>query len=193
MLRAILNNKQMSLYQLEKNSKVSHATLNDIYNEKSNIDNCSISTMSRIAKSLDMDLNDLYMILSYENLSLFAYDEDFDLFKSNILQLLKKSNESDYVNNIVKNKTIEEYYEKEEYLKAFYLLSLVDYLCEKNNVPKLEQYDEIRQKRLAKIYVPKSIYLLLLTKHIKVSDIFKECIKTFLNHNIVEAEVDKVA
>ena len=193
MLRAILNDNNMSLYQLEKTSKISHATLNDIYNERSNIDNCTILTLSKIAHSLNMSVDDLYQKLSYNDLSLFSYSNDFDLFKSNILQQLKKSGETSFIKEIVNSHLIDAYYHNTNYLEALYLLSLVDYFYKKQHKPLLRQYDDLREYRLDKIYVSKSLFLLLATKHITATDIYKECIKEFLNHNIVEADIDDVA
>lgn len=192
MLKAILNAKNISLYQLEKTSHISHATLNDIYNEKSNIYNCSISVMNKIATSLDMSMDELFEKLTYNDLSLFRYSEDFDLFKSNALQRLKKENESAFINNIVSSNVIETYYQKQEYSKALYLLSLIDYLTTKNRKPYLNKYDYLRDFKLNRLYVSKSIFLLLKMKQITVTYLFKECPRDFLKHNILEANIDDV-
>ena len=101
MLRAILSNHNISLYQLEKISHISHATLNDIYNERSNINNCSVLVMSKIAASLNMDIDSLYKKLAYDDLSLFTYSEDFDLFKSSTLQRLKNEGEETFLRRVV--------------------------------------------------------------------------------------------
>lgn len=193
MLRAILNSKNMSLYELEKASSISHATLNDIYNERSNINNCTISIMSKLADALKMNIDELYQTLNYDNLSLFAYNSDFDLFKSDTLQRLKISDEVAFIANVINSKEIDNYFYNKQYLESLYLLSLVDYLCAKNKIPQLEQYDYFREYKFDKIYVSKSIYLLLTLKQIKVTDIFKSAIKEFLKHNIVEAEIENVA
>lgn len=193
MLRVILNDKNKSLYQLEKTSHISHATLNDIYNEKYNIDKCSISLISKMADALDMSIDSLYKCLSYNDLSLITYNEDFDLFKSNTLQRLKATNEKEFINNLVDNNTVESLFDKKDYLKSLYLVSLIDYLSKNNNEELLERYNEIRKTKLDRLYVPKSVYLLLATKTIKITKIFKESITTFLDHNIVEAEIDNVA
>ncbi len=193
MLRAILNSKNMSLYELEKASSISHATLNDIYNERSNINNCTISIMSKLADALKMNIDELYKTLNYDNLSLFAYSSDFDLFKSDTLQRLKVSDEVAFVANVINLKEIDNYFYDKKYLESLYLLSLVDYLCAKNKIPQLEQYNYFREYKFDKIYVSKSIYLLLTLKQIKVTDIFKSAIKEFLKHNIVEAEIENVA
>ena len=183
----------MSLYELEKISSISHATLNDIYNERSNINNCTISIMSKLADALKMNIDELYKTLNYDNLSLFAYNSDFDLFKSDTLQRLKKTDESSFITSVIESKEIENYFFEKKYLEALYLLSLVDYLCAKNSIPRLNQYDIFREYKFEKIYVSKSIYVLLTLKQIKVTDIYKTAIKEFLKHNIVEAEIDKVA
>ena len=180
MLRAILNEKNMSLYKLEKSSLVSHATLNDIYNEKTNINNCTISIMSKIANALDLKIEDLYRMLTYDDISLFAYSEDFDLFKSNTLQYLKNMDEVSFIARIVSSKEIENYFLEKKYLESLYLLSLIDYLSNKNSIPLLEQYNHIRDYKCKKIYVSKSIYLLLMMKQIKVTEIYKNSLIAFL-------------
>lgn len=193
MLRAILNDKNMSLYELEKASSISHATLNDIYNERSNINNCTISIMSKLANALNIDIDNLYKTLTYNDLSLFAYNEDFDLFKSNTLQFLKTMDEVSFIARIVKSEQIEQYFSRRKYLEALYLLSLVDYLSSKNKIPPLNKFNDIRECKCKKIYISKSLYLLLSMKQITVTSIFKDALKEFLKHNIVEAEIENVA
>ena len=192
MLRSVLNDKNISLYQLEKASHISHATLNDIYNERSNIDNCSILIMSKIAASLNMDIDDLYKKLTYRDLSLFTYNEDFDLFKSDTLQRLKREKEEDFIKRMATTDVINNYYRNNKYKEALYLLALLDYLSKKNSLPLLKQYDYLRDYKLDKVYVSKSLYLLLAYKSTTVTSIYKECIKEFLKYNIVEAEIDNV-
>ncbi len=192
MLRSVLNDKNISLYQLEKASHISHATLNDIYNERSNIDNCSILVMSKIAASLNMDIDDLYKKLTYRDLSLFTYNEDFDLFKSDTLQRLKREKEEDFIKRMATTDVINNYYQNNKYKEALYLLALLDYLSKKNSLPILKQYDYLRVYKLDKVYVSKSLYLLLAYKSTTVTSIYKECIKEFLKYNIVEAEIDNV-
>lgn len=193
MLRVILSSKNQSLYQLEKSSHLSHATLNDIYNEKYNINKCSIDIFKKLADSLDMTIDSLYKYLSYDDLSLITYDEEFDLYKSNTLQRLKRANEKDFINETYSKQRIEKLFDEEEYDKSLYLLSLIDHLSAKNNLELNPAFDEMRDMKLNKLIVPKSIYLLLLTKVIKISDVYKKCIKTFLNHNIIESEIEQVA
>lgn len=192
MLRAILQSKDMSLYELEKTSQISHATLSDIYNEKSNINNCSVSVMSKMAKALKVSIDDLYDILLYDNMSLFAFDTSFDIFKSNVCHELKNLGNMDFIRRYLSNNEIVELYNAKKYKESLYLLSLVDYLSKENNIPLVSEYDEIRNKKLNKIYVSKSLYYLLKNKIVKISDTFKESIAEFLKHNIIEADIRNV-
>ncbi len=193
MLRTILNQKNISLYQLEKASHISHATLNDIYNERINIDNCSISTISKLAHALNISIESLYERLSYKDLSCFAYDDEFDLFKSNALQQLKVMKPASFIDYVLSNDLIDKYYQEKDYPKAFYLMSLINHLSETDDYPKQEQFDYLKDFKLNKIYISKSLYLLLLTKNIKISDVYKNSLKEFTDHNILEAKIDDVA
>ena len=137
-------------------------------------------------------MDELYAKLKYDDLSLLAVDRQFDLFKSNTLQQLKRTGEDHYIDEIVRTNKIDEYYSSKNYLAALYLLSLVDYSYAKRKLPRLTKYNDLRSKKLDKVYVQKSIYLLFLTKIRTVTSVYKECIKEFLEHNIVEANINDV-
>ena len=193
MLRVLLDSKNVSLYQLEKTSHISHATLNDIYNERSNIDNCSIAVISRIANALNISIDQAYKILTYNDLSLIAYNEQFDLFKSHTLQQLKNIGEASFIETILKDDLINSYFRNKKPLEALYLLSLLDYIMKKNGNPLLKEYDVLRDYKLDKLYVSKSVYLLLTMRLVTITKIFKESLKVFWKRNIVEGEINNIA
>ena len=193
MLRVLLDSKSVSLYQLEKTSHISHATLNDIYNERSNIDNCSIAVISRIANALNISIDQAYKILTYNDLSLIAYNEQFDLFKSHTLQQLKNIGEASFIETILKDDLINSYFKNKKPLEALYLLSLLDYIMKKNGNPLLKEYDVLRDYKLDKLYVSESVYLLLAMRIITITSVYKESIAEFLKRNIVEANIYDVA
>ena len=189
MLRAILDSKGMSLYKLEKESGVSHATLNDIYHEKSNVDNCSVIILSKIAEVLHMSLDELYSTLKYEKMNQFVVLKDFDLFKSNICHDLKRLGDIDFINHVMDKKLIDYYFDDEQYHKALYLLSFIDYLCVKNNIPLIDEYDELREYRLDKIYISGSGYLALETHATTYDNLIQNSNPYFYKHNIVEGDI----
>ena len=149
--------------------------------------------MSKIAHALNMSIDEVYKYLSYDNLSLITYNEDFDLFKSHTLQQLKNSDEQSFINNIIKRDLIDYYFNNKKPLEALYLLSLVDYLMDKNELPIIKKYAYLRNYKLDKLYVSKSLYLLLSMKIATITDVYKESIKEFLKKNIVEANIYDVA
>ena len=182
----------MSLYKLEKSSHISHATLNDLYNEKTNIEKCSSSLVHDIAKSLKMSMDKVYSILSYNDLSLLEYSEAFDLFKSNVCHDLKHLDYKNFLIKHLKNNTVVKYMNDNRIVESLYLLSMIDYLCVTHSIPLVKEYDNIRQYKLDKLYVPKSVYLLLKTRSSKISDFCNESISIFLNHNILETNIYEI-
>jgi len=188
MLRALLIEKQMTLYQLEKLSHVSHATLNDLYNERTNIQNCSASLVHNISSAMKISMDRLYAVLSYQDLSPLTFDDQFDLFKSNVCHELAALGDIEFIKNHLSNNSVQHFYDTERYPESLYLLSMLDYLCKKHSLPIPTEYHEIRKQRLKRLFVSKSVYLLLKTKVIKISELFRESIKDFLDHNILESD-----
>lgn len=189
MLKLLLNEKNMSVYKLEKSSNVCHATLNDLYNEKTNIEKCSSSLLYSISKSLNMSMDKLYSILSYKDLSLLSFSESFDLFKSNVCHELVDLDYKMFLKKHLANNSVEKYYKEKKYLESLYLLSMIDYLCITHNLPIVKEYSEIREHKMEKLYVSKSVYLLLKNKITKITDLYSESIDTFMQHNIMEANI----
>lgn len=189
MLRLLLEDKQISLYKLEKKSSISHATLNDIYNEKTDINKCSTLLLFNMSKALNVNMNKLYSLLSYNDLFLITYSDEFDLFKSNVCHELATLKYKSFLKKHLTKNTVINYYNEEKIKESLYLLSMIDYLCLSHNIPLVKEYDNIRQQRLDKLYVSKSIYLLLKTKSIKISKLLKESINEFSKHNILEGDV----
>lgn len=193
MLKTLLNEKNMSLYKLEKVSNVSHATLNDLYNERTNVEKCSVSLLHDIAKALHMSMDELYSKLSYSDLSLLMINAFFDLFRGNVCHELVELGDVEFLKKHLKEDSVRYYFDEEMLFESLYLLSMIDYLCKKNNLPIPNEYDDIRQFKLEKLYVPQSVYLLLKTKSIKMSSLYSEAIDTFLLHNILEADIYETA
>lgn len=192
MLRLILEEKNITLYRLEKESHISHATLSDLYNEKYNVCNSSADLIYKLSKVLNMSMNELYELLTYKRLKYISFNKDFDIFKSSMTQELKDLKDKRFLVKYLTNDTIERYYQSKEYLKAIYLVSLIDYLCKKNNLPLVNKFSEIRKYKIDKLYVSESLFLLLSLKKVNVSQIYKESNPIFLKHNIVEAEIENV-
>ena len=77
-LREILDEKNMTVYRLAKESNLPYTTVNDICNGKAQLEKCSAGTVYRIARALDVSMEELlapYMTqrASFENLALHIF------------------------------------------------------------------------------------------------------------------------
>ncbi|MBO4667825.1 MAG: helix-turn-helix transcriptional regulator [Bacilli bacterium] len=192
MLRLLLQQKNISLYRLEKETELAHSTLLDIYHERVNIEKCSAFILNKIAKALNMSMDDLYNVLTYRDLSLVTCDLQFDLFKSNVCHNLKRLTIDKFIEMYSDNEEIIRLYNESKMYESTYLLSLLDNLCNETNKPLVDKYNQIRQSKFDKLIVPESIYYLLMNKQTTIEEIYKESLPEFLKHNIAESELDLV-
>ena len=106
--------------------------------------------------------------------------ENFQTFRNKLHHRLVKENELDIIVELLENKSIDYFYERKDYLKALYLLSLVDYVLKKNDLPVCAEYSEMRRLKLKDpYYVGDSVF------EKKVDD----CIEEFARHNIYEGDL----
>lgn len=192
MLRVLLEQKNISLYRLERISGIPHATLSDIYNEKVDIKNVSVQVFNKLAKALKMKMDKLYAILTYEDMLNVSFNKEFDLFKSNICQELKRLGDKKFLEKYIHTNVIQNHIENCNIPKALYLVSLIDYLCEKHKLPQIKDFDNVRQYSIKNVVVSESLYRLMESKQTTISEIYKESIPLFLNHHIIESEIENV-
>ncbi len=181
----LLEEKNLSKYQLSKLSQVPYSTINDICNKKTNLKNCSGETLYKISKVLDVTIEDLIES---------SMRCDFDLFKSNVCHKLKFLGDIDFIISILENNEINEYYHKKWYPECLYLLAMVDYLSRINNIPLCNDFDHIRQQKLDEPLYPKGIIIKakLSNNESIMIKAFNESILEFKNFNIVESDIRNV-
>ena len=192
MLRLLLQQKNMTLYRLEKETGLPHSTLLDIYHERVNIAKCSAFVLHKIADALKMSMDDLYNTLVYDDLSLITCDLHFDLFKSNMCHEVRRLTYEKFIEKYSDNKEIMRLYNEQQYYESVYLFSLLESLSNETEKPLESQPDVLKDAKFNKLIVPESIYYLLMNKQIKIEDIYKESLPEFLKHNIIESEIDIV-
>ena len=187
-LQDIIKEKQITKYKLAKISGVSQTTINDICTGKVNIKNCTGETLYKLAKALDVSIEELLR----ESLE---YRPAFETFKSNICHYVKDMGDIEFLIDVIKSDLIYYYIDKKWYLEALYLLGMVDYLCRENNMPLPENYKKLRNLKLSAPIFPTGIVILcsVLKSEEPKEKILKEAIPEFLRHNIVENEVRNVA
>ena len=183
-----LNKKKMTKYRLSKLSDVPQATINDICNGKADLEKCSAGTLYRIAKVLDITVEDILESAKKE------IRGAFETFKNNICHYVKDMGDTEFMIQVIETDEVRRLYNKRWYPEAMYLLAMLDYLSRMNDVPICTKYDDIRTKKLSKPIYPTGV---ILTSEVLKTDepkkaAEKEAIPEFLRFNIIENEVRNI-
>lgn len=186
-----MNNKQ-SILELSRKSQIPYATLHDLFSGKRDLKKCSMETGYKLSQALNISMEELL-----DKCCTNGFDYvDFDLFKSNVCHLVKSNGELRFISNILTQNTIELYWKKKEYEKAFYMLAMTDFLSKRNQIPIYAKYDYIREKKLAEPVFPSSAILDCKINHQKEDEIKRHYMENaeeeFLQYGIVEGDVFNV-
>ena len=186
-ITTILKHKNMSIYKLSKESQIPYATLSDICNGKTNIARCSAETVYRIAKALDITMEYLIEPSLIDRSS-------FENFKSSICHRLKDMGDLVFIENTLESGEIRMYCEREWYPECLYLLAMLDYISRINNIPLCDEYDDIRQYKLAKPVYPAGIRAVSAVRRSNepMEEAIEDSIPEFRRFNIIENEVRSV-
>ena len=183
-----LEEQNMTKYRLSKESGVPQATINDICSGKADLDKCAAGTLYRLARVLNVSIEDILDSVEKE------YRSSFETFKSNTCHHVKDMGDVDFIIHTLESNEIRVLFDRRWYPEALYLLAMIDYLSRINNVPICVDYDDIRARKLKKKIYPVGV---LLTSEVMKSDealkkAEKEAIPEFRRFNIIESEVRNV-
>ena len=186
-IRSVLQQKNMSMYRLAKVSKVPYATLNDICNGKTQLTKCSAETVYRLARALDVPMEDLlrpYMVKR----------SSFENFKSTVCHRVKEMGDVEFMLKLLDSNAIRTYYDRHWYPESLYLLAMLDYLSRLHDLPQCSDYDDLRRCKLEKTVYPASVMAISLAagNDQALKQAKKEAIPEFMRFNIVESEVRDV-
>ena len=104
-INEIMHQKHLSKYRVAKNSGIPYMTLNDICNGKTKLDKCSADTVYKLAKELDVTMEELLE-------PIMAPRPAFDLFKSNVCHKLKELVDIDFLIDTIESDEITTYYKR---------------------------------------------------------------------------------
>ena len=182
-----LQQKNMTIYRLSKESGVPYATLNDICNGKTRLEKCSAETVYRIAHALDTPMEKLLAPFVEKRSS-------FELFKSSVCHRLKELGDIDYILDALQRDEIRTYYQRKWYPESLYLLAMLDYISRLNDVALCKAYDDLRNARLDHPIYPASVLAMCAVDgDTQAKEKAKrEAIPEFLKYNIIESEVRNV-
>ena len=182
-----LKQKKITGYALSKNTGISYTTISDLINGKTNLQNISLKHAIRIASFLKIDIHDL---ANMDTMDLV----DFRYFRNNLLHELKHNNPIDFINKIIKQKEIDFYYKNNGKEYAYYLLALIDYLSNINNIDIYqERYNDLRKERLDTPLFVGSDLLRFNSVDEAEEAIGIKAIPEFKKYNIIEEDIYNVA
>ena len=186
-MNSLLEQKNMTKYRLSKISGVPFTTISEITTDKSKINNCTGETLYKLAKALDVMIEDL-LAESME------YRQNFETYKSNICHLVKEMGDIDFIIDVLESNKIRKLYQKNWYPESLYLLAMVDYLSRENDLPVCAEYSDIRAAKFKEPIYPASILTLCtaLKSDTPKAESYKEAIPEFIRFNIIESEVRNV-
>lgn len=186
----IMSKKNITMYRLAKESGIPNTTINDLCNGRTSIENCSGITLYKIAKVLNVSIEELIEDAMFSH----AERSTFDVFKSNVCHRLKDIGDMNFVIELLENDLIRKYHEMKWYAESLYLLAMLDYLCRENALPICGNYADLRRRKLAEPIFPLSVKMAdAVTKNSHYTEIsMREAIPEFMRFNIVECEVRNV-
>lgn len=168
-IKAYLKDKKISIREMSEVTRIPYSTLNDIVNNRVNLEECQYRTLKKIALFLNVSMD----ALVYEK-------EDFQTFRNKLHHEIKDTDSVEIVLEILETKKIDYYLMHHDNLKALYLLSLLDYFSNQNKIPLCAEYSELRMKKLEKPYYVGD------KAQFETCD---NCIDEFVKHNIYEGDL----
>lgn len=188
MWNELLREKNVSVYQVSKQSGIPYSTVLDIFSGKTKLEKCSVGTLHAIADFFNMSMDDIYEMDKAYNISLM----DFEVFKGNVQHRLKEQGSIDFLIETIKADEVSQFWRMQRYANAFYMLAMIDYLSKKNNIPLCTKYDNYRKQKLQnKLYPVSTIVESKLLKK-DIDECVENPIPEFLQYNIVEGDIFNV-
>lgn len=164
-----LKKQKLNIRSCSIKSGIPYATLYPIIKGQVDLGTCAYYTVEKLAH-----------VLGYRPDQIVYRRENFQTFRNNLHHDIKR-NELQTVLEIIENEDIEYYQFHSDYIKMFYLLATVDYICKKYDIPLCDKYNEIRNTKLEKpFFVGDSEFM---EKDINSG------IPEFAKYNIIEGEL----
>lgn len=189
----LLKEKKMSRYELSKISGVPQTTIADICSGKTDLQQCKVGTLNKIAKALDETIDSL--LLKHDKDFEGIEDEiDFELYKSNTCHMVKNLGQLEFLLDVIENDKVRKEFDNGDKLEALYLLAMVDYLSRLNNIPLCNRYDDLRRLKFKNPIYPRGVALQSeISNNNRLKKLaIKNAIPEFLRFNIVEGDIFNV-
>ena len=177
----------MSAYSLSKASGVPYATISDLLRGKTTIENMSVKRALTIADCLGVTVYEL-LEMDKPKFAKFRY------FRNNTLHELKRLGKEAFVRETIRTRAIDFYYKNDGKEYAFYLLALIDYLCNLSHLPIYQgRYNRYRSESLDKPFFVGGDLFQFATMEAAEEKLGMKVIPEFRRFNIIEVNVFNVA
>ena len=182
-----MRQNHMSMYRLAKTSEVPYATLNDIVSGRTRLEKCSVETVYRLSRALNISMEDL--IAPY-----LVKRPSFENFKSTVCHRVKSMGDIAFIADTLERQEIRDYYDRKWYPESLYLLAMLDFLSRENDIPLCDEYDDLRLCKLEKPIYPAGIRAVCaaMKNDTAMKQAADMAIPEFARFNIIENEVRNV-
>lgn len=185
--KELLQSKNITGYALAKNTGIPYTTISDLISGKTIIQNTSLKHAIAIADYLVMDIHSLMDVDNIQPIQ-------FRYFRNNVLHELKRLGPKDFLFKVTREKQIDYYYKNNCKEYAYYLLALIDYLCNCYQMPKYERrYNDLRKEKLEHPYFVGSNLVKFNSIEEAEEKLNIKVIPEFKQFNIIEGGIDNVA
>ena len=182
-IEQLLEEKQISLYELAERSGLSYSMVHNLIRGKTDIRKCTVHTAERIARALNISIEDLIFMCNPRY--------TFTWFRSEQCHLVHRKGEVQYLIDVLEHKEIDHYWHLCMYAEALYELAMVDYISRRNDIPRCKDYDELRSQKLDRKAYPIDIVIQDTLMHDSAAYQKAEegAIPEFMRHNIIEGAI----
>ena len=177
--------QNISKYELSKRAQIPYTTLNDLFNEKTDLSKSSAAVVYRLAKALNVSMESLLM-----ETSLTPVRSDFESFKSSLRHQLHEQGDLAFLERVITEDWINQFAQRQWMTETLYTLALVDYLCRINQLPLIKTYADYRTMRSSRPIYPNSLMVMSISDRRKA---LESSIPEFKRVNIVESDLRNVA
>ena len=112
LIQELMDKKNITKYRLSKESGIAYTTIVDICSGKAQIEKCTVETIYKIAKVLDVTMEELIQPHIVER-------SDFELYKSNVCHRVQLLGDVEFVIETLERNDIRKYHKKSGIRNAF--------------------------------------------------------------------------
>ena len=181
----LLRERKLSVSALSRISGVSAALISDLNRGQASLYEVTGQDLAALSQALDLTIEQL---LQRERL----LRPRFEHYRKDCKKRLKALGDHDFITDVISSGDIEFCIRHKWYPEAFYLLAMLDLVCERNHVMLYPDYKDLRTMHLSETLYPEEA--VMLADAVKTDrplfEARKIALPEFLHYNIVEVSID---